>query len=243
MLRKNLLIFAVAAFLSGMMPFQASAQAESNALNLQGGATLPAELDPSLDSKKAKKDELVVARISEAVKAQGKVIFPKGTKIIGHVRQASARGKGDADSLLAIQFDKAVLKGGEEVPVRLAIKAIAPPRQVAAGGDSLGQDPMAGTRTGTTSSPMGSSRTSTTSPERGNASPGNSTGPDSGLGNEGQLTPESHGVYGMSGVHLAAEVPKAAPVSVVSSAGKNLKLESGTRLLLVAIADAPAETK
>jgi uncharacterized protein (DUF2345 family) len=62
------------------------------------------------------------------------------------------------------------------------------------------------------------------------------------LSSDGQLTPDSHGVYGMSGVRLTADVSKAAPVSIVSSTGKNLKLDSGTRLLLVSIADVPAKT-
>jgi hypothetical protein len=243
MLRKSLLIFSAVSFLAGMaLALQAKAQDDAKALSLEGGTTLLVDLDTSLDSKKAKADEQVVARINEALKIQGKVIFPKGTKIVGHVTQALARGKGDADSVLAIEFDKAVLKGGEEVPVRLAIKAIAPPRQTAPGVDSPGQDPMAGTRTGTTSSPMGSSRGGSAA-DRATGNPGgagNST--ESGLSNDGQLTPDSHGVYGMSGVRLAADVSKAKPVSIVSSTGKNLRLDSGTRLLLVSIADVPAKT-
>jgi hypothetical protein len=243
MFHKYVLIFAGATFLAGTaVAPRANEQADSKAASLEGGATLLAELDTSLDSKKAKADGQVVARINDAVKIQGKVIFPKGTKIVGHVTQASARGKGDTDSLLAIQFDKAVLKDGEEVPVRLVIKAIAPPRQVAAGGDSLGQDPMAGTRTGTATSPMGSSRgSSVPNRDAGNAG-GIGSSTDSGLSSDGQLTPDSHGVYGMSGVRLTADVSKAAPVSIVSSTGKNLKLDSGTRLLLVSIADVPAKT-
>jgi hypothetical protein len=246
MFRKCILIFAgVLSFTGSMLALRANAQADSKALPLEGGATLFAELDSSLDSKKTKAEEKVEIRTTDALKIQGKVIFPKGTKIVGHVMQALARGKGDADSLLAIQFDKAVLKGGEEVPVRLAIKAIAPARQNSSAGDAPGQDPMAGTRTGTASSPMGTSRTDTTTPNRRGGSPGSaddSTGTGAGLGDQGQLTPESHGVYGMSGVRLAADVSKTVPVSVVSSTGKNLRLDSGTRMLLVSITDVPAKS-
>jgi len=239
MFRQNLLIFAGSVFLTGAMSApRANAQSDSKALNLEGGATLLAELETSLDSKKAKADERVIVRISDAVKIQGKVIFPKSTEIVGHVTQASARGKGDSDSLLAIQFDKAVLKNGEEVPVRLAIKAIAPPRQMAVGGDSPGRDPLAGTHAGTMTSPMGTGRQGSTV-KRTAGSAGDAS---EGLNDSGQLTAESHGVYGMSGVRLAADVSKAMPVSVVSSNGKNLKLESGTRLLLVSIVDVPAKS-
>ena len=73
---------------------QTKAQADRKAPSLEGGATLLVELDTALDSKKAKADEQVVARINDALKIQGKVIFPKGTKIVGHVTQALGAGEG-----------------------------------------------------------------------------------------------------------------------------------------------------
>ena len=237
MFRRNFLALSLVVFQSGMaLTLRANAQNDSKTPNLEGGTTVLAELGPSIDSKKAKTGERVVVRVSEAVKIQGKVIFPQGTLIIGQITESLSRGKGDPESLIAIQFEKAALKGGEEMPVRLAIKAISPPRQIAAG-DSLGQDPMAGTHAGTMTSPMGNGRQGSTV-DRNAGSAGDAS---TSLGDSGQLTAESHGVYGMSGVRLAADVSKAMPTSTVSSNGKNLRLDSGTRMLLVSITEVPRQ--
>jgi len=48
------------------------------------------------------------------------------------VTRASARSKGDADSTLAIQFDRAVLKDGHEVPLQVTIQALASDQRAAA---------------------------------------------------------------------------------------------------------------
>jgi hypothetical protein len=247
MFQKSLLIITSATLFIGVPAATVvRAQSDTKSAVPPDGAALFADLDTSLDSKKAKADDQVVLHTTEALKIQGKIILPKGTKIFGHVTQAQARGKGDAESFLAIQFEKAVPKKDEEIPIRFAIRAIAPARQNSPASDAPGQDPMAGTRTATTTSPMGGGRTSTAPPEPAVGNPGsagNSTKPDSGLGNDGQLTPESRGVYGMIGVRLAADFSKTIPVSVVSSTGKNMRLDSGTRMLLVSIAEVPADPK
>ena len=124
----------------------ANAQASANANeknqaaqgSLAAGTAINAELDKSLDSKKAKLGDAVTARTTEAIKEDGKVVFPKGTKIIGHVTRAHARSKGDSDSTLAMQFDRAEMKGGQEISVQLNVQAMAVAPGVAAiGGDDL----------------------------------------------------------------------------------------------------------
>src|SRR5262249_12002517 len=73
-----------------------------------------------------------------AVKEDGKVVLPKGTKLLGHVTRASARSKGDSDSTLALQFDRAQLKGGQEITVQLSVQAMAAAPGVAPiGGEDL----------------------------------------------------------------------------------------------------------
>jgi hypothetical protein len=238
MLHKSLLILASAALLAFLAAQRCNAQSDAKALSVEGGATLFADLETSLDSKKAKAEEKVAVRVIETLKIQDRVIFPKGTQIVGRVTQASARGKGDPDSLLIIQFEKAVLKGGEEVPVRLAIKAMAPPRHMQTG-DSPGLDPLAGTHAGTMTSPMGNGRQgSTVDRNAGGAGDANA-----GSNDVDQLTTESRGVYGMSGLRLQADVSRPVPVSIVSSNGKNVRLDSGTRLALISIADVPVSPK
>src|SRR5580658_9681563 len=100
-------------------------QGSEESVSLARGTTLHVELDTPVDSKKVKTGDTVNAHVSEAVKANGQTVIPKNTKLVGHVAQASARAKGDAGSALAIVFDKAVLKKGQEVPLRVVIQAMA----------------------------------------------------------------------------------------------------------------------
>src|SRR5206468_2055316 len=66
------------------------------------------------------------------------MVIPKGSKLVGHVTEASARGNGETESALGIVFDKAILKNGEEIPLNVAIQALAS----AQGGPSMAGDEM-----------------------------------------------------------------------------------------------------
>lgn len=198
-----------------------------------GGLAVTAELESSLDSKKMKAGDAVVARTLEVLKVQGATVLPSGTKLLGRVVQAQARSKGDPDSLLAMQFDKAVLKNKEELPVALVMRAIA--SEVRRRGDDSGPgaDPLGDPRIGVTTSPMAGSRSAppNTGTPNGPASGGDVGGAGEGLGADGRLTPTSRGVYGIKGMRLAADTSKTPPVCVVISSEKSAHLDSGTRLL------------
>jgi hypothetical protein len=229
MSHKSLMILAGVTIVTGML---ASAQTgDANKPAIVGGLAVMAELDSSLDSKKMKAGDSVTAHSLEALKIQGKTVLPSGTKFLGHVIQASARSKGDADSLLAIQFEKAVLKSKEDIPIGLVIRAIATPPRRSADEAGPGGDPME-RRNGVTTSPM-SGRSSAPIPEnpgaRGNG--GEAGDPPSGLNADGRLTPASRGVYGIAGVRLASDTTKTPPISIFVSTDKSVHLESGIRLL------------
>src|SRR5689334_20767331 len=96
---------------------------------LSSGTTLQAELSKSLDAKKAKPGDEVTAKLTQDVKENGKVVLHKGSKLVGHVTEAQAKSKENAESKLGMVFDKAVLKGGEEVAFSGVIQAVAPPVQ------------------------------------------------------------------------------------------------------------------
>jgi len=74
---------------------------------------------------------------------------------------------------------------------------------------------------------------------------GASHGAVGGLNAAGQLTSNSQGVFGLNGLNLNAAASNATQGSVITSAGKNVHLDSGTRLLLVSSAQAglQGETK
>src|SRR6266852_7331172 len=103
----------------------ASAQNGQANASLASGTAFNAALSSPLDSKKCKSGDPVNAHTTEAAKSEGKAVIPKGSKLVGHVTQASARAKGESDSSLGIVFDKAILKNGQEVPLNAGIQALA----------------------------------------------------------------------------------------------------------------------
>ena len=251
-----------------------SVSTQSNQANagLAAGTAFNAALNTSVDSKKAKVGDEITARTMETVRADGKTILPKGTKLAGHITQASARAKGDSESALGISFDRAILTNGQEVPLNLAIQALASAQASASASDN-DMDAMADARTGAGASGIARSRgaiggvtsaagsglgavTNTTAKVAGagdstlNSSLNSSTGVATssqaavgGLNAAGQLTANSHGVFNLDGVSLRSGVSSDTQGSVVASAGKNVRLDSGTRMLLVTQTAASATSR
>lgn len=239
------------------------------ATSLAAGTTLNAELSRSLDSKKVKPGDVVTAQTTEAVKVDGKIVIPNNTKLVGRVTRASARAKGDADSILAVQFDRAILKDGHEMALQVTLQAMAADQGTTrpVSGDDL--QPMgnieggaagagaAGNRgtvggMGRTVGGAASGAASTvprTIDQSGtvNSTTGAATGAAGqvagGVDSSGALKPTSRGVYGLSGLTLDANASNAADGAVIISAGKNVHLESGTRLLLVTQATTSASAQ
>ncbi len=103
----------------------ASASAGNQSVDLASGSRLNATLLTTLDAKHCKPGQEVIAKTTQNVKENGRVVMRKGTRLVGHVTEASARSKEHAESTLGIVFDHAVLHGGREVPVHLSIQALA----------------------------------------------------------------------------------------------------------------------
>jgi uncharacterized protein (DUF3084 family) len=105
----------------------ASSSTKSNQANagLASGTAFNATLNSPVDSKKNKSGDSVTAHTTENVKSGGKTVLPKGTKLTGHITHCSVRAQGNSESALAITFDRAILKNGQEVPLNVAIQAIA----------------------------------------------------------------------------------------------------------------------
>lgn len=110
---------------SGSTSASASAQAGKNSASLSSGTTFEAALAGSLDARHNKVGDQVVARTTHDVKSAGHVVIPKGSKLIGHVTEAKARSKEESESALGIVFDRAVLKHGQEMPLHVAVQALA----------------------------------------------------------------------------------------------------------------------
>jgi hypothetical protein len=66
---------------------------------------------------------------------------------------------------------------------------------------------------------------------------------ETGLGRSGELQPTSRGVFGLNGITLNSNASSSSDGAVIMSAGKNVHLESGTRLLLIAQASTSASAQ
>src|SRR5262249_31322647 len=124
---------------AGSSSASGSAQAGQRSANLASGTSLNAELSQPVDAEENKPGDTITARTTETTKSEGKVLIPKGTRLVGHVTEAKARTKGESESALGIVFDKAVLRNGLEIPLNVSVQALAASR-TAAGTSMAGDD-------------------------------------------------------------------------------------------------------
>jgi hypothetical protein len=201
------------------------------------GSVIPVQLTKTIDAKKAKVGDQVTAKVTMDLKTNsGEVIVPKDTQVTGHVTEAQARSKDQKESQIGIAFDHASLKTGD-VSLPMSIQAVIAPPSSDANNSGGGESPSpAGTGT-TASSPMGNGRTGN-SGTAGQAPPSGSapnaaqpTNTEAQGGARPQITGNTQGVIGISNLKLEAG-QNATQGSVLSSEKNNVKVESGTMLLL-----------
>jgi hypothetical protein len=224
---------------------------------LSSGTTLQAELTKPLDAKKAKAGDEFTAKATQDVKSNGQVVIRKGSKLIGHVTEAQARTKDNSESKLGLAFDKAVLKDGSEVTLNAVVQALAaaPSSPVSAPGDGIGAPSlpsapagggggggMLGGVSGATHSTLGAAGNTLGSVGGSAAGAVNGTvNGAAGAATGGTLNGVSHGVVGLKGLDLSSAVASSssAQASVISSSTQNVRLDSGTQMLLQVTGSAP----
>jgi hypothetical protein len=221
-------------------PSGATQQAAASGLRIAPGSVIPVQLTKTIDAKKAKPGDQVVAKVTMDLKTNsGEVLVPKDTKVTGHVTEAQARNKEQKESQLGIAFDRASLKSGD-MALPMSIQAvIAPPSNNANAG---GADEGAAAPSGGSAapSPSGGSRAGSMGGS-GQSSPPTSAPSTNTEGMEGpqqqkasarpQITGNTQGVVGISNLTLQPAT-NAAQGSVLTSEKNNVKVESGTMLLL-----------
>jgi hypothetical protein len=242
---------------SGPASTAASASAGKSSADISDGTKIDATLANSLDAKKNKVGDPVEARAAQDAKQDGKVVLKKGTRLIGHVTQAQARTKGQAESQLGIVFDHARLSNGQEVPINLTIQALAaaqstaaaaagPDEALASGG---GMGSMSGTaRSGgglvggaaSTAGATAGGIVNTAGSVSGNAGgtlsgATQSAGAVGGLTSAGRLSSNSSGVFGMQGLSINSAASSATQGSLIVSSTKNVHLDSGTQMLMTVL--------
>ncbi|HWY03578.1 MAG TPA: hypothetical protein VNX60_07905 [Candidatus Acidoferrum sp.] len=203
------------------------------------GSVIPVQLTKTIDAKKAKPGDEVVAKVTVDLKTtSGALVVPKDTKVVGHVTEAQARSKEQKESQIGIAFDHAVLRDGD-LSLPMSIQAvIAPPtsannasspdQSAPAGGGSVASSPMGAGHSGASGS-AGQTQPSSPVPNAVGTEGRNNT--PQGASAQPEINGNTQGVVGISNLKL--EPPQTtAQGSVLSSDKNNVKLESGTFMLL-----------
>lgn len=209
----------------------------AGAKKIAPGSVIPVQLTKTVDAKKAKTGDEVVAKVTQDMKTStGEMLVPKDTKVFGKVTEAQPRSKDQKESQLAIAFDHAVTKDGTNLQLPMSIQAIVGPQnnQAAEGGGDQGAAPSGGAPSAGAGgrSPMagGSTPPPSASPSAVAGAPP-SDNPPAANGGRPPINAQTTGVIGLSNINLSPN-SNATQGSVVTSEKNNVKLESGTLLLL-----------
>lgn len=229
-------------------------------------STVNAVLTKPVDSGKAKPGDPVSARTTQPARTSDGTSIPEGSTLVGHVTEARARGEGQASSAVGIAFDKAVTKDGREIPLRnVGIRALAAAQGAGAasagdnemmmGASGIGGGMAAGRGGGgligrTTGSVGGGLGGGLGAAGGAVGSLGGSTsgalqagqGAIGGLDASGLLTAGSSGVFGLRDMGLASAASGTAQGSLITSTGKRIRLDQGTRMLLSSQAGASGDS-
>jgi hypothetical protein len=187
----------------------------------------PISLTRPLDSKKLKDGDVVICQTMGVLRSRSGLIIPTGSKVFGHITEAKARSKGDSESSLAMVFDKVEITKGKDLPMTGVLQAVGPSLGGHSGPDTGAAGPGNLPGHGDASTmPQGTS---------------SGSGPDSGvhpLNMGGRSVPllnsESMGVLGIKDLEMSKD-------SVITSSGKEVKLDTGTQLLVRAEIQVPGQ--
>jgi hypothetical protein len=215
---------------------KASSAATVNGPALAAGTVLNAQLEQTLDVKKARVGDQVILKVTKSVKQNGETIIPKGANLIGRVTQVQQKTKDNAVSRLGVVFDR--IRGQNlNTPVSATIVAITNAGANLAAGDS----DISGTSSSSTRV-MGQSSTSNTNNSSGGGLLGGVTNTVGGVVNTttntvggvtstaGQTLGNTRQTLGQTvgGIQISSSAGASASGSTtLSAANKNLRLEKG----------------
>ena len=181
------------------------------------------KLDRDLDFKTAKADDKVTLKLARDLFYAGTLVLPAGSVVEAHILEAK-----DANTV-SLVLDSAKSKSGKELQLMGIIAAVASPKS------DLTSDPLYGMNHSTEVSQH-------TQPGSGGLDPQASVGSSGAAAQtailkgandpNSNLTEDSQGAIGISGLSLNWILDKPPAVTVLTSKKKNLKLRSGTELLL-----------
>jgi hypothetical protein len=224
-------------------PAQGASASAAPVHRVAPGSVIPVQLAKSVDAKKAKTGDEVVATVTQDMKSgNGDVIIPKDTQVIGHVTESQARSKEQKESELGIAFDHAVVKG-DQMQIPMSIQAVIGPQTNNSNNQADQSSPAmpgggASAASSAPSSPMGG-HSGSQAPTPAQPAP---NAADAGTSDNGQpqqqakarppINSMTEGVIGLSNLKLESNAQNAAQGSLLTSEKNNVKIDKGTMMLL-----------
>ena len=225
------------------------------------GSFILVELTKGLKAQKLKPGDKVKAEVAQDVISHGKVIIPVETELIGHVTEVCPHDSANPESRLGFVFDKILLKHFHDINLQAVVQAVAPPAPrpslVDQPSQMLPPSMIAGARD-PASAAIGGMNSGSRRGQSSSASSSMARTPDNitfqssitvkqspsnhADGSAAQLevnqggTPLSigmpQGVRGLKGLSLSTAPTASTPGPVIVSNTENVKLDSGTQILL-----------
>ena len=220
----------------------------SKGLDIQSGTQIAAQLQSTLDVKKANVGDEVVLKATKSVKQNGHVAIEKGAKLFGRVTEVQQKAKGSAGSRIGVLFDRIQNSGGGIMPITATIMSITQVRSSAAYGDDGQTDVFASSSSQTFASSSGSSSGGGLLGGVGNTVGGVANTAIQTTGNVVNATTQTAGTTvgsatgALKGLSISQSTNASAHGgSTLSLAGGNLKLEKGTTFNLAVSQSASVE--
>jgi hypothetical protein len=168
-----------------------------------------ATLETSVDTlTSARADNFTLITLN-SIADGGRVVIPKGSKIVGHIAGVTSKGRDAPKSVLALSIDKAVTENGE-IPLQAIIVALAAPRR---------SDTETTVATGANSP----NRSKPSAPPRPLADPSGVTL---------LLADNDQGAFGFEDVTISWHLSIPPPLTILATRGKRLRIEAGSQMLL-----------
>jgi hypothetical protein len=120
----KLVTTAVAALLCTVS--SAIALGQTSAPAAADAPVMEAKIDKTVDTRSAKVNDAVSAKILRSYKLPDGTDLPKGTRVLGKITEVQSKKDGNGNSMLTFRFDTAQVKGKGEVPFHGLVVAIGP---------------------------------------------------------------------------------------------------------------------
>jgi hypothetical protein len=240
---------AIAGIAVSIAQEKSAAPQASGGASLTSGTLMVAELSRGLNTRHLKVGDIVKARVAQDVIAEGRIVVPRDSTMLGRVVEVKKSNKEDRESTLVVMFEQVRLRRGGEAKLHGVIQAVAVPLPRNDQPDQLLPPALTGGgRSSGSPQPIG---TSSNRASRGNSGMG--TGPGTGtlgpanvpapaptraqISPAGALSAGAHGVIGIPDLALRADASNGTVRTVLHSRKGNINLDGGTQIVVRVIPD------